>query len=222
MLRTEMQDAGGVPQRLRDVVGDHDDGDPLLPVEAVNDLVQLIRNGGVQPGEGLIHEQQAAGGTEGPCQQHPLLLPAGKLPVAAVRQVLRAQQAQFGKGCFAVGAGVEGRVALGSQQTAEDDLHDRGGEIPLDGGLLGQITNLLRRQVEVNMPAGGADQSQDAFEQGGFARTVFAHDGKVIPLLNRKLQMGKDTFALIAQGKVAALNDGHALPSFAAQAAQVP
>ena len=222
MLRPQVQDAAGVAQGLRDIMGDHDDGDALLVVQLVHHIVQLIGDGGVQPGKGLIHKQQAAGGAQGPCQQHPLLLPAGKLPVAAVCQVLRPQQAQFGKGCFAVGAGVEGGVALGSQQTAEDDLHDRGGEIPLDGRLLGQITNLLRRQVEVNMPAGGADQSQDAFEQGGFARPVFAYDGKVIPLLHRKLQMGEDTFALIAQRKVTALNEGHDFASFSAQAAHTP
>ena len=72
------------------------------------------------------------------------------------------------------------------------------------------------------MPAGGADQSQDAFEQGGFARTVFAHDGKVIPLLNRKLQMGEDALALVPQRKIAALNQGHGVSSFARQAAHTP
>ena len=113
MLRPQMQDTAGMAQGLRDIMGDHDDGDALLVVQLVHHIVQLIGDGGVQPGKGLIHKQQAAGGAQGPCQQHPLLLPAGKLPVAAVRQVLRPQQAQFGKGCFAVGAGVEGGVALG-------------------------------------------------------------------------------------------------------------
>ena len=72
------------------------------------------------------------------------------------------------------------------------------------------------------MPAGGADQSQDAFEQGGFARTVFTHDGKVIPLLHRKLQVGEDAFALVPQRKVTALNEGHDFASFSAQAAHTP
>ena len=72
------------------------------------------------------------------------------------------------------------------------------------------------------MSAGGTDQSQYAPQQGGFARPVFAYDGKVIPILHRKLQMGEDTFAFIAQRKVTALNEGHDFASFSAQAAHTP
>ena len=79
-------------QRLRYIMGDHDDGNALLAVQTVNDLVQLARHGRVQPGKGLVHQQQATGGTQRPCQQHSLLLSAGKLPIAAVRQLLRTQQ----------------------------------------------------------------------------------------------------------------------------------
>ena len=57
MLRPQVQDAAGMAQGLRDIMGDHDDGDALLVVQLVHHIVQLIGDGGVQPGKGLIHEQ---------------------------------------------------------------------------------------------------------------------------------------------------------------------
>ena len=60
--------------------------------------------------------------------------------------------------------------------------------------------------MKMDMPAQGADQAENALEQGGFAGAVFTHDGQIVPLPHRKLQMGQNAPALVAQRKVAALD----------------
>ena len=67
MLCPQVQDTADMAQGLRDIMGDHDDCDALLVVQLVHHIVQLIGDGGVQPGKGLIHKQQAAGGARCCC-----------------------------------------------------------------------------------------------------------------------------------------------------------
>ena len=121
-------------------MGDHDDGD-ALPVKRSDDFVHLRRGLGVQTGDRLIQQQAFPGGAQGPGQKHPLLLPAGELPVAFPGKLGHAHPLQIlrGQGFFRLG--VEGPQAAPALEARKHDLLHGSGEIPLHLGLLGQISD---------------------------------------------------------------------------------
>ena len=66
-------------------MGHHDDGHALPAVEIGEGLIKILGRGRVQSSDGLVQDQQPAGGTQRPAQQHPLLDPllaAGNRPSA--------------------------------------------------------------------------------------------------------------------------------------------
>ena len=87
-------------------MGHHDDGHALLLIQIGQGLVEVLGGGGVQAGNGLVQNQQLTSGAQGPGQQHPLLLPAGEVPVAGVLQFQNAQLAQVHHGLGPLGRGV--------------------------------------------------------------------------------------------------------------------
>ena len=80
----ELQDVRGVALRRRDVVRDHDDGDAVAEVDELEEVVHLPRRHRVEARDGLVEEQQLAGGAQGAGEQHALLLATGELLIAII------------------------------------------------------------------------------------------------------------------------------------------
>ena len=83
-----MQHLRGIAQRGLDVVRDHDDGDIVAEVDELDEIVQLPRRHGVQPGDRLVEQQQLLRGAQGAREQHALLLAAGERLIALVFQIV--------------------------------------------------------------------------------------------------------------------------------------
>ena len=127
-------------------MGDHENGDAVLVVQAGDELVKLRRGLGVKPRSWLIQQQHGAGGAQGAGQQDALLLTAGKFPVAAPGQ---GRDVQLFQGMFRqllLRPAVKGASAAAPLAAGEHDLPYRGWEVLLDLGLLRQIADLVGSQ----------------------------------------------------------------------------
>ena len=194
-----MQHVRGVVQCGFQVVRDHDDRDPFL-MQLADDLVHLGRRFGVQAGDRLIQQQAFPGGAQGAGQKHPLLLPAGKLPVAPAFKSAQAQPFQIPGGHRLFLPGVKGPQAALPLKAGADDLLYRGRKIPLHLGLLGQVANFRGAQpFHANGPGQGSGEIQNGFHQRGLAGAVLSHNAQVVPGVYGKAQIGDDRLAVIAQ-----------------------
>ena len=201
-----MQHRPGAAQGGPQIVGHHHHRHALLPVQVGEGLVQILGRGGVQAGNGLVQDQQAAGGTQGPGQQHPLLLAAGEIPVALVLQLQNPQLAHVHQCRGLLGGGVEEPQPLLVQAAREDHFIHRGREVPLGPGLLGQIAHgsLPQFRRPENLPGLGGEEPQQAPQQRGLAGAVVPHDAQVVPRPDGEIQVGQDALTLIPQGRVPA------------------
>ena len=203
---------GGIRQGNPHVMRNHDNGNALT-VQLLDDFVHLRRGLGIQTGNGFIQQEALLGGAQRPCQQHPLLLPAGQLPVAPALKALQPKLFQIGAGCGLFFLGVEGSPAPLPLETGKHNFQHRGGEIPLHLGLLGQIANLGGLQsLHVYGASQGRGEIQNGFHQGGLAGAVFSHDAQIVPGVDRKVQTGDNGFSVIAQGGIFTYDLGH--PAF--------
>ena len=85
------------PGHHAEVVGDVEDGRSVALLET-GDQIQDVRLGGhVEPGGGLVHDEQLRVAGEGHRDQHPLLLAAGKLMRVAQRRPCGIGQVDAGK-----------------------------------------------------------------------------------------------------------------------------
>ncbi len=186
------------------VVGHHDDGQPLIFVEIGQRPVQILCGGGVQPRHRLVQDQQPPGGAQRPCQQHPLLLSAGQLPVAPILQFQYPQLAHVHQRLRLLGGGVEEPPSTGAEKARQHYLADGGGKIPLSLGLLGQIAHRPGGLTSPDDPLQRRQQPQQALEKRGLAGAVFPHDTQVFPRMYREGQMFPHGVSLVAQRHVPA------------------
>jgi len=82
----------GDPRDLGDRVADVDDRDPGLVPQALDVGEDLFLAGGVQGREGLVHEQEAGAGEQGPAESDALLLAAGEGAGPAVQNTTKAEE----------------------------------------------------------------------------------------------------------------------------------
>ena len=160
----------------------HDDGDALLLGHGTQQRQQLQLVGHVQEGGGLVQHDELRLLADGPGQQNPLALAVGNGGEVPVRQVggvdavhggqhlgpvLRREEAQ-GVG---VGVAAGGHHVVARQQLAPDALgeHHRhaAAELPVGHGPHGGV----RHEA---VAANGGKVLGDAFQNGGFSRTIGA------------------------------------------------
>ena len=210
-----MQDVRGVAPGGGEVVRDHQNGDPVAAVELLHDRVHLLRHLRVKPRDRLVEEQQAPRGAEGAGEEHALLLPAGELPVAAVPQGRESEPLDLLLGDSAFFFSVKGRPAT-PDAAGEHDLPDRGGEIPLDGGLLREIADLvlLYPVAEAHRAGKRPAQAEQRLHQRGLAGAVLPDDAEVVPLLHRKGKVRENGLALVAEGEIFTYDLCHILSFF--------
>ena len=96
-------------------------------------------------------------------------------------------------------------------EAGQDNLPNRGREIPLNLGLLGQIADLrgLQPVGEGNAALLRGFQSQQPLDQRGLAGAVFPHHAEIVPGVQRKVYPFQHPFALIGKAKVFTFQYGH-------------
>ena len=72
-----------VRQNIADIVGNHDDRNVLLAVDAADELVHFVCHDRVKASDRLIEEQQFLCGAKRTSEKHTLLLAAGEITVAS-------------------------------------------------------------------------------------------------------------------------------------------
>lgn len=137
---------GGVSQGCLNVVGYHDDSDAIFAVQGFNQIIHLCSYLWVKAGNRFVQKQQFFCGTQRSCQQNTLLLPAGKLPIAPLRQGgdLHFLHGICGKLPFL--ATVKGVPTAPPLTSGAHNLTYGCREVHLDGGLLGQIADFVLSQ----------------------------------------------------------------------------
>ena len=203
-----MENVIGVFQGVLQVVGHHDDGDALGAVQVRQRAVHVVGGLRVKARHRLVQDQQLPRRAQGPGQQHPLLLSAGQLPVAAVFQLQHTQLAHVHQRLGFFGGGVEEPALPGAEEARQHHLVHRGGEVPLGAGLLGQIPDGPgpERPVQHDPALHGLQKAQQALQQRGFAAAVLAYDAQIVAAVHLKIQMAADGFALVAQRRVMAVD----------------
>ena len=82
-------------------------------------------------------------------EQHALALPAGELPVGAAREGVRAEARERFVREAALRAPEEGTRAAQRLAARERDFPRGGGEVALDGVLLGEVADVARTSKEI-------------------------------------------------------------------------
>ena len=214
-LLAEVKDVAGVAEGGVDVVGDHDDRDARLLIDAGDLGVEAPRRDRVQAGDRLVEQDQFLGGTHGAGQKDALLLAAGQVPVALVLQVQDLQGFHILPGARFFRAGVEGPQAHAVEAAGQDDFPHAGGEVLLDLGLLGQVADLSRLQAlsHLHRAGGRLFQAQEALDQRALAGAVLTDDAEIVSLLHGEIQIVDDCHAIVGEGQVFTFEQTHGSPS---------
>ena len=206
----------GIADSRADVVADHQDGD-ALPVEPGDEVVHLRRGHRVQARHRLVEQQELLRGAQGPGQEHPLLLAAGELSVAAVGKLRNAHPRHVLRRQTLFLLAVEGPEAAAAQAAGQDDLPHGGGEVALHHGLLGQIADLVLHQSVAGLDAAaqGRLQAQQGLHQRALAGAVLSDDAQIVPRVDAEAEIPHNDAGIIAQGQILSGEQCHAAPSFA-------
>ena len=185
-----MQDVRGIGDCLQYIVRNHDDGNSHFPVDALHQPVHGFRHLGIQSRNRLVQYQHFIRSAQGPGQQYPLLLPAGKIPVAGPGQRYNFQLFHgIFRNLFFLTV-VKGPQAASPLTARKDHFPHGSGKIPLHKSLLGQVPDfvLLETAAKCNLAGQWFLQPQQRAQQRTFACTVLAYDTKVIPFFYGKRQ----------------------------------
>ena len=138
-----MQYVLSVPHRRGYVVGYHDYGYAVMVVYILYEPVHFHSNQWIQTGSGLVEENELPRGAERPGQQRPPLLPAGKLPVAALFEGCYAEPVHHGLGPLPVVLCIEGTHAEAVKAAGQHHLIYACGKITLYVCLLRKVAYLV-------------------------------------------------------------------------------
>ena len=166
--RSHDQDPVGEEDRLRDRVGDEEDGLLLLHPDALQLEVHVLAGHGVERPEGLVHQEHGRVVDEGAGDRDALLHATGQLPRIPALELAQADQGEqvHRRGHEALPAqalhvdGQEHVVEDGAPREEDRGLEDHA-DVParaLDGGA-----------AEGRAPGGGRQQAGEDLEQGGLA-----------------------------------------------------
>ena len=187
-------DAVAEPRHDAEVVGDIKDRRAVFLLQLRDEVEDVGLGRHVEPGRRLVHDQKLGVAGEGHGDQHPLLLPAGKLVRVAVgdaggvRQVDAGEQVQDAVARLGAAelhmlahdladlvADPEGRVERGLRI-----LIDHGDPRSLDAAQRPRIERQDVDVLEVDRPfrdaTGGVEPAHRREGDGAFPRAAFAHD----------------------------------------------
>ena len=203
-LLSQMQNMRSIFERGVNIVGDHDDCNTSGFID-VGDLgIQTSGRDRVKSRHRFIQKDQFLGSAHGACQQHPLLLTSGQIPVALVLQIQDLQCLHVFPCSFFFRTGIERPKAHPVKTAGKDDFPHTGRKILLDLGLLGQVADFCRFQPlsHLHFAGGGFFQTQKSLDQGTLPCSVLADDAKIIALLHGEVQITYHRDAVIGKGQI--------------------
>ena len=139
----QMQYVLSVPHRRGYRQGCHDYGYAVMVVYILYARLHFHSNQWIQTGSGLVEENELPRGAERPGQQRPPLLPAGKLPVAALLRAVMLHQFHHGLGPLPVGNSIEGTHAEAVKAAGQHHLIYACGKVTLYVCLLRKVAYLV-------------------------------------------------------------------------------
>ena len=167
--------------------------------EKLVDQVTAV-NMGVKSGNRLIKKQHFLCGAQRAGKQHPLLLPAGQLPIASpcepgdlhLIHSLRCKLLFF----FVI----KRTAAAASLAPGENDLSHGCREVLLYHCLLRQIADLVFSQpvARQNSAADGRLQAEDRFHKGTLAGAVFPYDAEIVACQELKAEVLENGSSIVA------------------------
>jgi len=164
-----------------EIVVDDDDGFALL-AEFSEDFDDGGFGGGVDAGEGFVHEVEVCFLDQCAGEEDALLLASGELGDLAVCVVGESHAIEGFHGGGFVGFADGFEPADFSVEAHADDIECADGEVPVDGFALGDIADVgagvfVGFAPELDGSCGGGDESEACFDEGAFSGAVWADDG---------------------------------------------
>src|SRR5690606_14604491 len=190
-----------------------------LVLEVLDDLLDIVHRDRVDPGEGLVQQNELRIGSQGPSNLRAAALTAGQAHASTVAQMMDMKLAQQ-------------RIELALAPLAVQVLagfqyrHDVVGhaELAEDGRFLGQVTDALARPavhrqaghilaVDQDVALVGLDQADDHVETGGLAGAVGAEQADYLAAVDRQGDILHDLAGLIGLGQMAGFRFRHWWPA---------
>ena len=203
-------------------MGHHEDG-LALAVHLVEEAQKAVGGLAVQGPGGLVGQDDAGLGDEGPGHSHPLLLPAGDLVGVLLQQCVDTQPPGQGQQPL-----LHLLVGLPRQHQGEQDvvldgecvqeieiLEDKAQVVPTEGSDVPLLDGDDVLPVQQDLAAGGLIQGRQDIQQGRLAAAGLAHDGDVLSGLHGKVDAGEGLDLLSAETggidlfQIADLKDRH-------------
>ena len=192
-------------------MADHQDGDLIVKILEQPEEVRLPL--GVDAGRGFVQQQQPGPGNQGPRDENPLALAAGKLPYFFVRQMAHLQALQGFHGLPAVGGGIPPPAFAGTELAHQDHIQGGDGEIAVDVHVLGHIPDDGRGfagglSTDAHQAAVGLQQAEDHLEQGCLAAAVGTDHGDEIAFADGQAHVLEHGLAVIGEIYIGKLDNG--------------
>ena len=192
-------------------MGDHDDRDPHLLVDALDQLVHIDRHERIEARHGLIEQDDLLCGAQCSRQKNSLLLAAGKIAVTAVPQVCDLQGFHVARGSLFLRLGIKRTHSHARKAAGQDHFLHACRKILLYCRLLREVSDLLRAKAlaECDRACRRLLEPQKALHHSALAGSVLAQDTEVISLLYFEIESVKDRHAVIGKRKVFTTDQTH-------------
>ena len=184
-----------------DVVADEDDG--AVAVDFGQQFVEAGFEAAVQIGGGLVEDDHFGVGDDGASQQGTLQLSAAQGADGLLLHAFQSHAGDDAGGSLAFLGAVACAEALAAAQAGENDLLDGDGELAVDAGILGQVTDgkgslfvLLR--MEGNSAALGFQQAEDAADECRLSASVGTDDAQEVTVVDGEVDVAQDGASVVS------------------------
>ena len=186
-----------------DVVADEDDG--AVAVDFGQQFVEAGFEAAVQIGGGLVEDDHFGVGDDGASQQGALQLSAAQGADGLLLHAFQSHAGDDAGGSLALVGAVACAEALAAAQAGEDDLLDGDGELAVDAGILGQVTDGERRvavrralRMEGNSAALGFQQAEDAADERRLSASVGTDDAQEVTVVDGEVDVAQDGASVVS------------------------
>ncbi len=186
-----------------DVVADEDDG--AVAVDFGQQLVEAGFEAAVQIGGGLVEDDHFGVGDDGASQQGTLQLSAAQGADGLLLHAFQSHAGDDAGGSLALVGAVACAEALAAAQSGEDDLLDGDGELAVDAGILGQVTDGERRvavrralRMEGNSAALGFQQAEDTTDERRLSASVGTDDAQEVTVVDGEVYVAQDGASVVS------------------------
>ena len=190
-------------QRTTNVMRNHEDGDPFVPVQPLNERIKIVGGNGVERSYGLIKQKQLRCCAERARKQYALLLAAGKRSVGCFGKVCDAKPRKVCRRTRMLCFSIKRSAAKAVCTAGKHHLIYACGKILLQRRLLGQVANFPAGYAGKNdFSAARLHKAQQRLDERGFAAAVFADNAKIIPCVHGEAYARKHHARFVAKDKI--------------------